>query len=87
MQKTTMRYKALEYTLLKNNRQGDGRIRMKQEKAFKDGIEAIIKIVDSESARIVSSIERGVLSEFEQGQIDGICWLRDQIKLESGIEV
>lgn len=87
MQKTTISKKALEYTLLKNNRQSDGRIRMKQEKAFKDGIEAIMTILEFESSRLVDNIERGVMSEFEKGQIDGICWLKDQVKLGIGIEV
>lgn len=87
MLKTTIRQKALEYTLLKDKRQGDGRIRMKEEKAFKDGIEAVIKVLESEGSRLVDNIEKGVMSEFEKGQIDGICWLRDQIKIEIGIEV
>lgn len=84
MQKTTISRKALEYTLLKDNRQGDGRIRMKQEKAFTAGIEAIMAILESESSRLVDNIERGVMSEFEKGQIDGICWLRDAVKMETG---
>ncbi len=87
MLKTTIRQKALEYTLSKDKRQGDGRIRMKEEKAFKDGIEAVIKVLESEGSRLVDNIEKGVMSEFEKGQIDGICWLRDQIKMEIGIEV
>lgn len=78
---------ALGYVISKDRYLGDGRIAMKEEKAFKDGIEAVIKVLESECSRLVDNIERGVMSEFEKGQIDGICWLRDQIKMEIGIEV
>lgn len=85
--KAAIRSKALGYTLLKDNRSADGQDRRHREVAYSDGMEDLMTILTKESTRIVTSIERGVLSEYEKGQIDGALWLVDAVKQSIGVEV
>jgi hypothetical protein len=84
--KTTLRAKASEYSQAHFKRLTHTRDRMIAEKAFLDGLRAFKEVLDAEAERLTDAIERGVRSEFERGQIDGILWLRDASELELGFE-
>jgi hypothetical protein len=84
--KTTLRAKASEYSQTHFKRLTHTRDRMIAEKAFLDGLRAFKEVLDAEAERLTDAIERGVRSEFEKGQIDGILWLRDASELELGFE-
>lgn len=43
-------------------------------------------LMDAHAERICDSIEKGVLSEFEKGQIDGVMWLRDVCEMDLELE-
>jgi hypothetical protein len=86
MSRTTLRAKASEYSQAHFKRLTHTRDRMIAEKAFLDGLRAFKEVLDAEAERLTDAIERGVRSEFEKGQMDGILWLRDASELELGFE-
>jgi hypothetical protein len=75
---------ALEWATTKGKHLGNGTSARKEIKAFTAGIEALMGILDSESERLVRVLEKFGTSEFEKGQIDGICWLLDAVKIKMG---
>lgn len=75
---------ALEWATTKDRYLGDGVGARKEIKAFTAGIEALMGILDSESERLVRMLEKFGTSEFEKGQLDGMCWLLDAVKIKMG---
>ena len=73
--------KALEASPLKDGGAGYGTDRLRLEKGFMDGIEAMVALVNSEANRITELIETSKErnTEHERGTVEGVRWLREAV--------
>lgn len=73
--------KALAASPLRDGGAGYGTDRLKLEKGFMDGIEALMASIESEAERITGSVEasRHHLTDHERGVLEGVRWLREAV--------
>ena len=72
---------ALEYVIGKHRYLGDGRIAMREKKAYTAGIEAIRSILASRLDRLLWKAEKSN-TEYDKARLDGALWLYEVLEEE-----
>lgn len=72
---------ALEYAIRREKYLGDGRIAMREKKAFEAGIEAIRGILSNRLDRMLWKSERSN-TDYDKARLDGALWLYQVLEEE-----
>ena len=74
---------ALGYVIGKDRYLGDGRIAMREKKAYMAGVEAIRSILASRLDRLLWKAEKSN-TDYDKARLDGALWLYEVLEEEEG---
>ena len=77
----TIALEALGYVLSKDRYLGDGRIAMREKKAFTAGVEAIRSILAGRLDRLLWKAEKSN-TDYDKAKLDGALWLYEVLEDE-----
>jgi retron-type reverse transcriptase len=77
----TINEQALGYVISKDRYLGDGRIAMREKKAYTAGVEAIRSILASRLDRLLWKAEKSN-TDYDKARLDGALWLYEVLEEE-----